>query len=160
MGLRRTSLVAGMVLGVAVLSPGPASGSGSTHVAVGRGHTVAAGRDYTHFAFAAQDGPEGMSGHITLQWPPAHGQTPSGRGILVADVTCLVVEGNAATIIGNVTMSENIDGPSNPDWVVVWAIDDPSLGDTDINSFGYGELACEFLPQGVLPILSGDIVVR
>jgi hypothetical protein len=65
-----------------------------------------------------------------------------------------------ATIIGNVTMSEYIDGPPNPDWVVVWAIDDPSLGDTDINSFGYGELACEFLPQGVLPILSGDIVVR
>jgi predicted lipoprotein with Yx(FWY)xxD motif len=139
-----------------VLAAAPGAAAAEEFV-VGGGSSVAAGRDYTQFAFSAHNAADGTtSGHITLNWPPASSQLNSAHGQLLADVVCLVVDGNRATAYGVVTKSDNPDGPSDADWVGIAVADEP---DTFYAFFGYGEPPCTFQAGG-FPLFHGNIVVR
>jgi hypothetical protein len=127
--------------------------------AVGGGRSFAPEFDSIQFAFSAHNAPDGTtSGHITLNWPPASTQPHSAPGQLLADVVCLLVDGNAAVAYGVVTKVDNLDAPLNPDWVGVDVTDDQP--DTFRAFFGYGEPPCTFPELGLFPVTQGDIVVQ
>jgi hypothetical protein len=148
------AVLMGMFLACA--SVGSASAA-SAPFAVGGGRAFAAGRSYVQFAFAAHDHAEGAVGHITLNWPPATGQPSSAHGQILARVTCLVVNGSAATAYGRVTKSVNPDVPFRPDWVGIYVTDHPN---TFYGFFGLGDPPCDNEPNGPVPFYSGNVVVR
>jgi hypothetical protein len=155
-GRRVLRLALALLLPFALSVAGPASAAGV--FAVGGGQSFAGGRDYVQFAFSAQNAPDGTaSGHITLDWPPASNQPASAHGQILANVVCLVVNGNVATAYGIVTKSVNPDVPFTPDWVGITVTDQP---DTFIAFFGLGAPPCTPLGFQGFPLSSGSIVVQ
>jgi hypothetical protein len=143
---------------LAVASPASAAGE----FAVGGGQAFAGGRDYVQIAFSAQNVPNGTtSGHIALDWPPASTQPNSAHGQILADVVCLVVNGNVATAYGIVTKPVNPDVPFTPDWVGITVTDgSPSQPDMFYAFFGTGVPPCTPIEAPGYPLSSGNIVVR
>src|SRR5262249_11344782 len=93
-----------------------------------------------------------------LAEPPASNQPNSDHGQILADVVCLEVNGNAATLYGRVTKSDNPDTQFNPpDWVGISVADEP---DTFIGFFGLGDPPCIFIGFGVFPVSQGNIQVQ
>jgi hypothetical protein len=129
-------------------SPGPPK-----DFAVGGGKHTSAG---TQFAFSAHSGPlgEDPKGHIQLFFP---------QGVIKAEVTCLIVDGNEAFITG---VSDELPGGTT----VTHAVDNGEPGDPtpDLMRGSFlpfitpvdGQPGC-FLPQlPPVPVTEGNIVVH
>ncbi|MGZ6564673.1 MAG: hypothetical protein ACXVHB_32810 [Solirubrobacteraceae bacterium] len=123
----------------------------------GGGKAFAAGRAYTQVAFSVQNGPNGISGHITATWPAASSQPPSDHGVLLATPTCLVEVGNTATMYGRITKAVNTDGFDNLDWIGYYLTDNPD----SITGFGgYGPPPWYNQPVFPVPFYSGNIGIH
>ena len=73
-------------------------------------------------------------------------------------MVCLEVNGNAATLYGHVTKSDNPDPQFNPpDWVGISVADEP---DTFIGFFGLGDPPCIFHRVRSFPGFPGNIQVQ
>jgi hypothetical protein len=150
-----------------MVAASPATALAQTLFVVGGGHAQAGGRPYTQFAFSAQSGPNGVSGHISLNWPPASDQQRSQHGQLLADVVCLFVQGNEAVLYGVVTKVENGDtGNPIPSWVGLAVTqrggpggEDTVYGFFDQNPVPGDSPPCEFFSPPIYPILSGKVVI-
>ena len=97
------SVLVGLTLLILLSGIARAQGNGG-EFAAGGGQAVSLtpGTTFLVFAFSAHNGPQGPSGHVTLEWPE------SGEQIL-AKVTCLEVTGNTATITAEINKHENPD---------------------------------------------------
>jgi hypothetical protein len=157
---RKTALASVLGLTLLILLPGvsPAQGNGG-QFAVGGGQAISftPGTTFLVFALSARNGPNGPTGHVTLEWPE------SGEQIL-AEVTCLEVSGNEATITAEIVKHENPQPGQDTTHVVIHMIDNGNPGgdvpDTFFATFQnllLGE--CGENPFE-LPILKGNIDVE
>ncbi|GAC1320390.1 MAG: hypothetical protein NVSMB25_12670 [Thermoleophilaceae bacterium] len=138
-------LAAAGLLGLAV--PGGATASGNSF-ASGAG-SIAGGKS---FNFTAHDNAAGVIGQMHIS---------NGANEGVADVTCLSVAGNAATLVGTVTRG---DAPSFPPGsVLIFNVQDNSqfgIADTfTTTSQPFPPGNCTASP-GSQPLLTGNIVVK
>jgi hypothetical protein len=158
---RKTALASVLVgLALLILVPGMARAQGNGgEFATGGGQAISLtpGTTFLVFALSARNGPQGPSGHVTLEWPE------SGEQIL-AEVTCLEVSGNEATITAEIVKHKNPDPAQDTTHVVIHVIDNGTPGgdvpDTFFATFQ------NLLPDacgvntGTLPILQGNINVE
>lgn len=135
----------------------PASGAGKAH-ATGVGLAVSHTFDTTvvAFAFSAQGGPNGASGHITLQWPETGEQ-------IIANVTCLEVVDNEAIITAEVVRHRRPDAAQNSTHIVIRVVDNAELeseADGLVGDFlDLGDAVCGETAYLPLSILAGHIKV-
>lgn len=97
--MKRIVFLLGLMLVVLGLMYGSASGSGAPGSVVGSGDFLPSDGVPRHFTINAISGPNGVSGQITVRVET----TPAGT--IIADVTCLHVEGNRAVVGSVITFS-------------------------------------------------------
>lgn len=133
------------------------AGATGPRFASGGGQGRAGGAAYTQFAFSAQEGPEGASGHISLAWPDIDGQ-------VLADVTCVeFLGGGRARITGRVTKeTAGADtGSDKPHQRVLTYVKDSPDGDTIVNDFDNEDPSvCGSSVFYEIPLLSGNVLVK
>ena len=130
----------------------------SSDFAAGGGKYVA-GAEEIEFSFAARSGPlgEDPSGFIFLQ--------EKGHFLLQADVFCLSVSGNLATLAGRITRNEGaFNQPGFEELVLKVNDNNKGLGVPDkaahiVTAQGLGQADC--YPETVVPpVVHGNIVVH
>lgn len=142
---------------VLVLCCAPAGiGAGEAH-ATGGGLAESHTSDATLvvFAFSAQAGPNGASGHITLQWPETGEQ-------IIANVTCLEVVDNEAIITAEVVKHKKPDAAQDTTHIVIRVFDKALEGEPDelVGDFlDLGNAVCGETAYRPLSILAGHIRV-
>jgi hypothetical protein len=129
----------------------------SSDFAAGGGKYVA-GAEEIEFSFAARSGPAGEdpSGFIFLQ--------EKGHFLLQADVFCLSVSGNLATVAGTITRNEGAFNQPGFEELVFKVNDNRASGAPDkaahiVTAQGLGQTEC--YPETVVPsVVHGNIVVH
>jgi hypothetical protein len=103
------------------------------------------------FNVSAQNGPQGVNGHITLDTGPARAK---------ADVNCLIVVGNTARVGGTVTKSNDPSFPEGQN-IAIYLEDNGSPG-KDNDRFDAHRSLCTnpLIDQNARPLESGNVVVN
>jgi hypothetical protein len=105
-----------------------------------------------NFGLNAQNGANGATGHISMNWPDFNDH-------MLADVVCLQVSGNTADITGHITKQQN--GAATGAFysrVIIHVTTDPVAGDTLFAMFDNGDGCAAH--ANVVPVLKGNILIK